>query len=169
MRAIRKLFAGYFAAIAVFFILTSLWSFFTRAMSVTSCVSTCALLLLSLIWLMAGWAIVMEKPLASAWGVVASLLIIAVPLILSVARHRPLTNARVAILVTGAFCLNCLRVARPRKRIGIEEFGVAANCPITAHLDTEAKKLPMSPLPTTRSQQGKATVIFALRMGGELE
>src|SRR4029077_9165624 len=105
MRAIRKLFAGYFAAIAVIFILTSLSSLFTRAMSVASCVSTCALLLLSQVWLMAGWAIVMEKPLARAWGIFASLLIIAVPLILSVARHRPFTNARVAILVTGVFAL----------------------------------------------------------------
>ena len=105
MRAMRKLFAGYFAAIAVIFILTSLSALFARTISVASFVATCASLLLSLVWLIAGWTIVMEKPRARVWGIVASLLVIAVPLILKVARHRPLTNARVAILVTGAIAL----------------------------------------------------------------
>ena len=107
MRALRKFFAGYFVAVAVISSLTALLPAFAGrfTMSIGSFVSTLVLLLISLVWVMAGWTSWMDKPMARLWGICASLLIIAIPLILKVARHRPIASGRLVIVILGVCAL----------------------------------------------------------------
>lgn len=99
----RKLFGGYFAAVAVLFcwpVLTApVLTRYDDRMRLAPYLSLGALVLLAAVPAMAAWSTWKDWPRARVWGVLASLLVGSVPLILVRFRHRPLTHASVVIMV----------------------------------------------------------------------